>query len=131
MMLLISFFSIDQVRRIMALRINNLARGRSGVSLQTFNTLVSLFNSGCTPEVPCQGTVGASGKLLVLCFNFWSQAVYEINFYECGRRFGPSCTHCTCCDGRRIDLGMYVQIVVNFSLEIFTITIHRTTLSYL
>jgi hypothetical protein len=26
---------------------------------------------------------------------------------------------------------MYVQIVVNFSLEIFTITIHRTTLSYL
>lgn len=55
-----------QVRRIMALRINTLARGRSGVSLETFNTLVSLFNSGCTPEVPCQGTVGASGDLAPL-----------------------------------------------------------------
>ena len=32
----------------MALRINTLARGRSGVSLGTFNTLVALFNSGLT-----------------------------------------------------------------------------------
>jgi histidine ammonia-lyase len=54
------------VKRIMALRINTLARGRSGVSLETFNKLVDLFNSGCTPEVPCQGTVGASGDLAPL-----------------------------------------------------------------
>jgi histidine ammonia-lyase len=50
----------------MALRINTLARGFSGVSLNTFNTLVALFNSGCTPLVPCQGTVGASGDLAPL-----------------------------------------------------------------
>jgi histidine ammonia-lyase len=56
----------DVVKRIMALRINTLARGRSGVSTQTFQKLVDLFNSGCTPEVPCQGTVGASGDLAPL-----------------------------------------------------------------
>jgi histidine ammonia-lyase len=54
------------VRRIMALRINTLARGRSGVSTSTFRKLVDLFNSGCTPQVPCQGTVGASGDLAPL-----------------------------------------------------------------
>ena len=51
------------VRRIMALRINTLARGKSGVSMDTFNGLVNLFNTGCTPEVPSQGTVGASGTI--------------------------------------------------------------------
>ena len=50
------------VKRVMALRINTLARGRSGISLGTFDKLVKLFNSGCTPEVPIQGTVGASGE---------------------------------------------------------------------
>jgi len=54
------------VRRIMALRINTLARGKSGVSLDTFKKLVDLFNTGCTPEVPSQGTVGASGDLAPL-----------------------------------------------------------------
>ena len=54
------------VRRIMALRINTLARGQSGMSLQTFDQLVTLFNSGCTPLVPSQGTVGASGDLAPL-----------------------------------------------------------------
>lgn len=58
--------SPDVVRRIMALRINTLARGRSGVSIETFQKLVDLFNSGCTPEVPAQGTVGASGDLAPL-----------------------------------------------------------------
>lgn len=52
------------VRRILALRLSTLARGRSGVSLSTFNGLLKLFNSGLTPEVPCQGTVGASGECL-------------------------------------------------------------------
>lgn len=56
----------EVVRRIMALRINTLARGRSGVSVHTFQKLVDLFNSGCTPEVPSQGTVGASGDLAPL-----------------------------------------------------------------
>lgn len=49
------------VRRILALRINTLARGRSGVSLSTFNGMLKMFNAGLTPEVPLQGTVGASG----------------------------------------------------------------------
>lgn len=39
------------VRRILALRINTLARGRSGVSLTTFNGMLKMFNAGLTPEV--------------------------------------------------------------------------------
>ena len=54
------------VRRILALRINTLARGRSGVSLTTFNGMLKMFNAGLTPEVPLQGTVGASGDLAPL-----------------------------------------------------------------
>ncbi|CAM9247137.1 unnamed protein product, partial [Ectocarpus fasciculatus] len=54
------------VRRILALRINTLARGRSGVSLSTFNGMLKMFNAGLTPEVPLQGTVGASGDLAPL-----------------------------------------------------------------
>lgn len=71
------------VRRIMALRINTLARGKSGVSLETFNNLVKLFNSGCTPEVPCQGTVGASGDLAPL-------AHIALGLIGEGRIFSPS-----------------------------------------
>lgn len=56
----------EVVRRVMALRINTLARGRSGISVGTFQKLIKLFNSGCTPEVPIQGTVGASGDLAPL-----------------------------------------------------------------
>jgi histidine ammonia-lyase len=54
------------VRRIMALRINVLARGHSGISLGVLETLIRIFNAGLTPEVPCQGTVGASGDLAPL-----------------------------------------------------------------
>jgi histidine ammonia-lyase len=58
--------SPEVVRRVMALRINTLARARSGISLETFEALIKLFNSGCTPEVPSQGTVGASGLTVFL-----------------------------------------------------------------
>lgn len=64
------------VRRVMALRINTLARGRSGISPGTFQKLVKLFNSGCTPEVPIQGTVGASGMKL-----------YEYIIIDCSNLF--------------------------------------------
>lgn len=50
----------------MALRINILAKGFSGISAETLETVVNAFNKSCLPLVPEQGTVGASGDLAPL-----------------------------------------------------------------
>lgn len=54
------------VRLILALKINSLARGFSGVKRSTIDALVSLFNAKIYPCIPCQGSVGASGDLAPL-----------------------------------------------------------------
>ncbi len=57
----------DQVvRLILALKINSLARGFSGVRLQTIEALIKLFNEKIYPCIPAQGSVGASGDLAPL-----------------------------------------------------------------
>jgi len=58
--------SIEHTRMLLALRINILAKGYSGVSLKTLKQLVAAFNESCLPWVPEQGTVGASGDLAPL-----------------------------------------------------------------
>lgn len=58
--------SVDRVRMLLALRINILAKGHSGVSLKTLNQMIAAFNASCLPWVPEQGTVGASGDLAPL-----------------------------------------------------------------
>ena len=45
---------------LLALRINVLAKGFSGIRLETAEKLVAAFNSDCLSIVPEQGTVGAS-----------------------------------------------------------------------
>jgi histidine ammonia-lyase len=54
------------VRLIMALKINSLARGFSGVRLATIEALITLFNKQIYPCIPSQGSVGASGDLAPL-----------------------------------------------------------------
>ena len=56
----------NEVRAAQVLRINGLVRGHSGVRLATLEKLVRLFNAGFTPEIPQQGSVGASGDLAPL-----------------------------------------------------------------
>ncbi|MDN3504491.1 MAG: phenylalanine aminomutase (D-beta-phenylalanine forming) [Rhabdochlamydiaceae bacterium] len=53
----------DIVRASMLVRINSLARGCSGISIENFNKLVEMFNSGIIPCVPSKGSLGASGDL--------------------------------------------------------------------
>ncbi|XP_022527601.2 histidine ammonia-lyase isoform X6 [Astyanax mexicanus] len=48
---------------LLALRINTLAKGHSGVSLETLQKMVAAFNESCLSWVPEKGTVGASGDL--------------------------------------------------------------------
>src|SRR5215472_17528476 len=54
------------VRAASALRVNSLAAGHSGVKWETLELIAELLNSGITPYVPCQGSVGASGDLAPL-----------------------------------------------------------------
>lgn len=54
------------VRLMLALKINSLARGFSGVNLKTVNMLITFFNEKIYPCIPAQGSVGASGDLAPL-----------------------------------------------------------------
>jgi len=54
------------VRAVMALRIKDLARGHSGIRLETVLQLIMLLNAGVCPVVPEKGSVGASGDLVPL-----------------------------------------------------------------
>jgi len=59
-------FSREEVRGIMLLRINALAKGYSGISVETLNTLLELLNLGVHPRIPKKGSLGASGDLAPL-----------------------------------------------------------------
>ncbi len=54
------------VRAAMALRANVLAKGFSGIRLETLEALIALLNAGIIPVVPSRGSVGASGDLAPL-----------------------------------------------------------------
>jgi histidine ammonia-lyase len=54
------------VRLILALKINALARGHSGISLELMDALLSLLRHEIYPVIPAQGSVGASGDLAPL-----------------------------------------------------------------
>jgi histidine ammonia-lyase len=55
-----------EVRAMMLLRANSLAKGYSGVRAIVVDTLCEMLNHGVTPFVPSQGSVGASGDLAPL-----------------------------------------------------------------
>ncbi|XP_063068176.1 histidine ammonia-lyase-like [Engraulis encrasicolus] len=56
----------ERTRMLLALRINVLAKGYSGVSMETLNAIIDAFNASCLSWVPEQGTVGACGDLAPL-----------------------------------------------------------------
>jgi len=60
------YFSDELVRAIMLIRINSLAKGYSGISLQPIELLIKMLNKGICPRIPSQGSVGASGDLAPL-----------------------------------------------------------------
>jgi histidine ammonia-lyase len=55
-----------EVRIAQVLRLNGLARGHSGVTVELVDRLARLFNKGFVPVVPRKGSVGASGDLAPL-----------------------------------------------------------------
>jgi histidine ammonia-lyase len=56
----------EVVRAMMLLRANALAKGFSGVRPEVVDMLLNVLNAGIVPSVPRQGSVGASGDLVML-----------------------------------------------------------------
>ncbi|MDI3316340.1 MAG: histidine ammonia-lyase [Bacillota bacterium] len=56
----------EEVRALLLLRANALARGHSGVRPEVVELLLGMLNAGVHPRVPEQGSVGASGDLAPL-----------------------------------------------------------------
>ncbi len=59
-------FSKEIVRAIMLLRANALAKGCSGIRVNTLETLIDMINKGVHPVIPEKGSLGASGDLAPL-----------------------------------------------------------------
>jgi len=57
------FMDESTVRLIMALKINSLSRGYSGIRLEVIEALLALLGAGVYPCIPRKGSVGASGDL--------------------------------------------------------------------
>src|SRR5205823_8439446 len=59
-------FSEEEVRALMLLRPNVLAKGLSGARPVVAERLCDLLNHHVYPVIPCRGSVGASGDLAPL-----------------------------------------------------------------
>ena len=75
-------FSEEIVRAIMLLRVNNMAKGHSGVQPTTIDTLIQMLNKGVHPIIPEKGSLGASGDLaplshMVLVMIGLGEAIYK------------------------------------------------------
>jgi len=61
-----ALLSIGESRLALALRIQALAKGHSGVTPALIDMLIAMYNRGVVPAIPEQGSVGASGDLAPL-----------------------------------------------------------------
>ncbi|MGA7436755.1 MAG: aromatic amino acid lyase [Luteibacter sp.] len=59
-------FAVDVVRAMLAIRVNTLMRGHSGIRVETLRALAELLNRNVIPVIPEKGSVGASGDLAPL-----------------------------------------------------------------
>src|SRR5512142_3255370 len=73
---------LTEARALLLLRCNVLAKGFSGIRLETLKLALDMLNKGVVPVVPERGSVGASGDLaplahLALVFIGEGEAFYE------------------------------------------------------
>lgn len=61
-------FDPEQTRAIIAARLNSLAMGMSGVSIELLTQLCALLEHDVLPLIPSEGSVGASGDLTPLSY---------------------------------------------------------------
>ncbi len=63
-----AFLTAEQTRAVLAARLNSLAQGMSGVSLELLQGLEQLLRHDVLPLIPSEGSVGASGDLTPLSY---------------------------------------------------------------
>ena len=73
---------LEVVRAMMLLRANALAKGYSGIRLETLQLLISMLNADVTPVVYTQGSVGASGDLVPLAHMVLVMLGYGEAYYD-------------------------------------------------
>ena len=78
-----------EVRAMILLRANSLAKGHSGVRPVVLDTLCLLLNRGVHPVVPSQGSVGASGDLAPLAHLALALIGEGEAFYSDAKKKGP------------------------------------------
>jgi histidine ammonia-lyase len=78
-----------RTRMLLALRINVLAKGYSGISLSTLQRLINAFNASCLSWVPEKGTVGASGDLAPLVIKLENKNSSQLNLSTKYFNLGP------------------------------------------
>jgi histidine ammonia-lyase len=83
----------EEVRAMMLIRANVLAKGFSGIRPLVAERLCDLLNHGLTPVVPSQGSVGASGDLaplahIALVLMGEGEAEFQGTRYEGGEALG-------------------------------------------
>jgi histidine ammonia-lyase len=61
-----ALLSVGESRLVLTLRIQALAKGHSGVTIELLEMLIEMYNRGVVPAIPEQGSVGASGDLAPL-----------------------------------------------------------------
>jgi len=76
------------VRLMLALKIQSLSRGYSGVRRELIDALLKLYNADVLPRVPSKGSVGASGDLAPLAH--LSAVLLGIGEVECEGRVMPA-----------------------------------------
>lgn len=60
------FLDEETARAVLLLKINDFAKGYSGIKPETVKTLIEMLNKGVYPLMPEKGSVGASGDLAPL-----------------------------------------------------------------
>ena len=93
----------DEVRAMMLLRANVLAKGHSGVRPELAELLIDMLNAGLFPPVPEQGSVGASGDLAPL--SHLALSMLGEGDLRSGSRSGPAGTLLAERGLRPIELG--------------------------
>lgn len=112
--------SEETSRAIMLLRVNNLAKGHSGVRFETINTLIRMLNEGVHPIIPEKGSLGASGDLaplshMVLVMLGLGEAVYNgerMTGKDAMDRAGIPTIHLTSKEGLALINGTQVMTAV-------------------
>lgn len=78
----------EVVRAMMVLRANALAKGHSGIRLETLQLLLDMINADVVPIVYTQGSVGASGDLVPLAHMVLVMLGYGEAYYKGERMAG-------------------------------------------